>query len=104
MPALEKLVNGHWVVAFHPVYAACRTIPDFSLSSGARYRSDVVFDAAPPGAKAFPQLELDSINGAYRLHTTWWEGRGIQSAAELGKPRNPRPVEAISNQFRMTLH
>ena len=102
MPEVEKLVDGRWVVAYYPVYAACRTFPDFSLPSGARYRNEVVFIVAPRGAKTFPQLEVDSINGTYRLHWIWNEGTGPESPIASGPV--PRPVEAISNQFQMILH
>lgn len=102
MPQVEKLVNGSWVAAYHPAYLMCRTIPDFSLPKGATFRSQLEFMAAPRGAKMFPQLEVDSIDGVYRLRWTWNEGAGIQSSREVVNPHDTRLVEAISNEFRMT--
>ena len=103
MPELEKLVNDNWVVAYRPVYLACLSLPDFSLASGATYRNEVSFMAAPKGTNTFPQLEVDSINGVYRLRWVLREGPGIRSAADLTNRHDARLVEAISNQFRMTL-
>ncbi|MFL5481711.1 MAG: hypothetical protein ACJ8AK_05935 [Gemmatimonadaceae bacterium] len=103
MPELEKLVHGSWTAAYHPVYLACLSLPDFSLASGATYRNEVRFMAAPKGSTTFPQLEVDSINGIYRLHWVLREGAGFRNAANLTNRQDARTVEAISNQFRMTL-
>jgi hypothetical protein len=96
MPQVEKLVNGKWVAAYYPAYPACRTTPDFSLPSGATYRNEVDFMPGRRGGRTGPFLEVDSINGVYRLH---W---GLRTGSDAYAPGS-RPVEAISNQFRMTL-
>jgi hypothetical protein len=101
MPQLEKLVSGSWVAAYYPFYPACRTFPDFVLNAGATYRNSVTVMAAPRGAKTGPQMEVDSVNGVYRLHWIWNEGKGPDSPIQRGP--TPRRVEAISNQFRMIL-
>lgn len=103
MPELEKLVNGNWMAAYHPVVLACLSIPDFYLPSGATYRNEVRFMAAARGTNTFPQLEVDSINGVYRLRWVLKEGMGIRSPADINNRADSRLVEAISNQFRMIL-
>ena len=100
LPQVEKLVNASWVAAYYPIDAACRTFPDLSLASGAAYRNQIDFTAAPRGGRSMPALQVDSINGVYRLHWTWYEGASRHSPLDQS-PR--RPVEAISNQFRMIL-
>lgn len=97
MPQVEKLVNGNWVAAYYPVSLMCRTYPDFSLPSGGTFRNQVDFMAAPRGVNMSPQLEVDSIDGLYRLHWIWSERKKAGA-------KGAREVEAISNQFRMTLH
>jgi hypothetical protein len=103
MPELEKLVNGKWMVAYSSIYPACLSLPDFSLPDGATYRNEVRFVAAARGTRTFPQLEFDSVNGVYRLRWGLREGTGLRSPADLANPPKGRPVEAISNQFRMTI-
>lgn len=95
-PEVEKRVNGRWVPAYYPVYLACRTIPDFSWENGARYQDAVAFMAFEPGHRTMPELMVDSIDGVYRLHWGFSEGR------EAGA-KGARRVEAISNEFRMIL-
>jgi hypothetical protein len=101
MPQVEKLVNGNWVAAYYPIYPACRSFPDFSLASGATFRNQVYFMASPRGGKTMPDLRVDSINGVYRLRWTWREGTGPESP--VARAPASRPVEAVSNQFRMIL-
>jgi len=96
MPEVQKLVDGHWVAAYYAVYPACRTMPDFTVPSGGTFRGVVHFSAAIPGHRLGPELLVDSIDGTYRLAWPWTEGTEAFA-------RNARRVEAISNQFRMTL-
>ena len=96
MPQVEKLVNGEWVAAYYPAYPACRMIPDFSLPGGARYRNEVLFMPGRPGGHTGPFLLVDSIDGVYRLHSVWRKGTDAYAPGA-------RAVDAISNQFRMTL-
>lgn len=95
-PDVEKKVNERWVPAYYPVYLACRMIPDFSWESGAAHRDAVAFMAFEPGHRMMPELLVDSIDGVYRLHWNFSEGR------EAGA-KGARRVEAISNEFRMVL-
>jgi len=96
MPQLEKLVNGSWVGAYYPPYLMCRTIPDFSVEPGATYRSEVNFMASPHGSSQTTPLEVDSVDGVYRL-------RWVLTAGRVAGAAGARRVEAISNQFRMIL-
>jgi hypothetical protein len=96
MPVAEKLVNGNWVGAYYPAYPACRATPDFTLPAGASYRNEVDFMPGRRGGHMGPFLEVDSINGVYRLH---WGARTGTDAYAPGS----RAVDAISNHFRMTL-
>jgi hypothetical protein len=95
-PALEKKVDGHWVPAYYQVYLLCRTMPDYFLPPGATYRSVLDFMAFEPGHNTALELLVKTIDGVYRLH---WGFVAAQSTDEKGA----RPVELISNEFRMVL-
>jgi len=95
-PGVEKMVKDRWVEAYYPFYPACRTIPDFSLEPGAQIRDQVSFMAFAAGHRTVPELMVDSIDGVYRLHWSFTEGR--EATAEKA-----RRVEAVSNEFRMIL-
>lgn len=95
-PDLEKKVNGRWVTAYHPAYLACLIKPDFFFPSGASHRGVLNFLAYERGLNRGPTLAVDSIPGVYRLR--WVFAEGIDATA-----KGARKVEAISNEFRMTL-
>jgi len=95
-PDLEKNVDGRWVPAYYQVYLTCRTTPDFFLPPGATYRSVLDFMAFEPGHNTAPELLVKTIDGVYRLH---WGFVAAQRTDEMGA----RPVELISNEFRMVL-
>jgi len=95
-PAVEKKVKDRWVPAYYPVYPMCRTIPDFSWEPGAQIRDQVSFMAFAPGHNTMPELIVDSIDGIYRLH--WGFTQGRNASAEKA-----RRVDAVSNEFRMIL-
>jgi len=95
-PQLEKNVGGKWVVAYYPVYLACLTKPDFMIESGATFRGVLQFMASEPGHNTAPELNVDSIDGFYRLR---WDFREGTDATAPGS----RSVESISNEFQMVL-
>lgn len=94
LPELLKKVNDKWVAAYYPVYPMCLTKPDFSLPPGGIYRGVLDFSAAKPGQHMEPSLQVDSIDGVYRLEWDFVEGTD-------GGVKNARIVKAISNEFRM---
>jgi hypothetical protein len=95
-PDVEKKVNDRWVAAYYPISLACRTIPDFSWEPGAKIRDQVSFMAFVRGHNTMPELEVDTIDGVYRLHWAFTEGRDVSA-------EKARLVEAVSNEFRMIL-
>ena len=95
-PDVEKKVKDRWVPAYYPGYLSCRTMPDFSWEPGARIRDQVSFMAFAPGHNTMPELMVDTIDGVYRLHWGFTEGR--DASAEKA-----RRVDAVSNEFRMIL-
>ena len=96
LPQLQKNVGGKWVTAYNPAYLACLTKPDFSLPSGGSYHGVLDFLAFQPGHNTMPTLEVDSIDGVYRLE--WDFAQGTDAGV-----KNARTVKAISNEFRMVL-
>jgi hypothetical protein len=92
-PMLEKRVAGEWVRAYSPIQLACLTLPPFRVAAGAIYRGVVDFAAAPRAGNLWPQLEVESIPGTYRLR--WQLRTGNDPDA-----KDARTVEAISNEFR----
>ena len=95
-PQVEKKVGGRWVPAYHPIYLACRMVPDFSIESGKTHRGVISFGAFEPGNKIGPELLVDSIDGIYRLRWIFTEGTDAFAPGA-------RRVEAVSNEFRMIL-
>lgn len=96
-PTLEKKVNGQWVTAYYPNYLLCLTKPDFRVEGGQSYRDVLQFWAFEPGHVSGATLMVDSIDGIYRLR--WNFREGIDALA-----KDARPVESISNEFRMVLN
>ena len=95
-PGLEKKVNERWVEAYYPVYLACLTKPDFRIESGKSFRHVLRFMAAEPGHNTAPTLEVESIDGTYRLR--WVFSEGTEETA-----KGARRVDATSNEFQMVL-
>ena len=95
-PDLEKKVDGHWVRAYSPIYLLCLTKPDFMLRSGEAYHGVLKFTAYEPGHNTAPTLDVDTIDGIYRLRWDFVEGTDATEG-------NVRRVESISNEFRMAL-
>ena len=95
-PDLEKKVGTRWVPAYYPVMLTCRTSPDFSWEPGQQFRDVLRMAVTERGHNFFPQLEVDSIDGIYRLHWSFTEGRDAGA-------KGARSVEAISNEFLMKL-
>ena len=95
-PQLEKNVGGKWVAAYYPAYLACLTKPDFMIESGATFRGVLQFMASEPGHNTAPELNVDSIDGTYRLR---WDFREGTDASAPGT----RSVESVSNEFQMLL-
>ena len=95
-PELEKHVGGKWVAAYYPVYLLCLTKPDFMIESGATFRGVLQFMASEPGHNTMPELNVDSIDGIYRLR---WDFREGTDATAPGS----RSVESVSNEFQMVL-
>jgi len=93
-PELEKNVGGRWVVAFHPARLLCENIPPFRIAPRATYRGTLDFRAAQPGLAIYPHLEVDSIDGIYRLH--WFLVVGAEPRAA-----GAATLEAISNEFQL---
>jgi len=95
-PTLEKKVKGKWVLAYNPFYPMCLTKPDYVLPSGKSYHGVIPFTAYERGQNTSPTLEVDSIDGVYRLRWDFVQGT---DATEEGARR----VVSISNEFRMVL-
>ena len=95
-PTLEKKVKGQWILAYNPIYLACLTKPDFMLPSGASYHGVIPFTAYERGQNTSPTLDVDSIDGVYRLR--WDFAQGTDESEE-----GARRVVSTSNEFRMVL-
>lgn len=96
VPDLEKKVNGRWVPAYYAAVLACRISPDHFWNPGWSTHEVLRFMAFEPGHNIMPELKVDSIDGVYRLHWDFREGRDASA-------RRARRVEATSNEFHMTL-
>jgi hypothetical protein len=82
--------------AYDPVYPMCLTLPGLVLKAGESHHGVLSFMAAEPGHHWFPILNVDSIDGIYRLR---WDFReGVDALAKGG-----RTVTSVSNEFRMVL-
>ena len=95
-PRLEKQVNGRWVVAYDQISLLCRTIPDFTWQPGTKTPALLDVVAAKRGTNSYPQLNVDAVDGVYRLH--WDFAIGPDATAE-----GVRTVDVVSNTFRLTL-
>jgi hypothetical protein len=106
-PDLEKKVDDHWVRAYSPIYAACLTKPDFMLRSGESYHGVLKFMAFEPGHNTMPTLDVDTIDGIYRLRWDFAKGTGMSVRDVVERTdaytKDARIVEGISNEFRMIL-
>jgi hypothetical protein len=94
---LEKKVHDHWVAATG--YKNCltsRTMPTLTIESGQSYRDVLQFWASDRGHAGWPELQVDSIEGIYRLRWDFVEGTDVSAKAA-------RKVESTSNEFRMVL-
>lgn len=93
-PALEKEVSGRWVRAYDPIVLLCLAIPPFRLAAGQSYNGTLDVMVAQRGANFFPQLEVDSIPGTYRLR---W---ALTAGSDPDAP-DAASVEAISAPFEL---
>ena len=95
-PTLEKRVDGQWVRAYDAVRLLCLAIPPFRLPAGESYHADLRLAVGVPGANVFPQLDVDSIPGVYRLRWALHVGPNPDAT-------DTTMVQAISNEFRLVL-
>ncbi len=95
-PSLEKQVGSEWVYAYSGMELMCRRIPDFSIENGASYRGTLYVGAFPKAHNPGPRFEVTPVDGVYRLRWDWAQG------LDASDP-HARKVEAISNDFHMTL-
>jgi len=97
-PALQKRVNGQWVVAPDDAVAVplCQAIPPFRLPPNETYRSTRLFRTPGPNVGMDPMTQVDSINGTYRLR---W---GLRVGPDPDAP-GAATIEAVSNEFRLTV-
>jgi hypothetical protein len=94
---LEKRVQDHWVRATG--YNNCLTstsMPGLTIESGQSYRDVFQLLASDRGHGGWPELQVDSIEGIFRLRWDFVEGTDPSAT-------NARKVEGISNEFRMVL-
>jgi hypothetical protein len=94
---LEKKVHDHWIRATG--YNNCLlspAMPMLTLESGQSYRDVFELLASDRGHAGWPELQVDSIEGTYRLRWDFVEGTGASA-------KDARKVESTSNEFRMVL-
>ena len=94
---LEKKVQDNWVRATG--YNNCLTSagpPGLTIESGQSYRGLYQLLASDRGHAGWPELQVDSIEGIYRLRWNFREGTDAYD-------ENARTVEGISNEFRIVL-
>ena len=94
---LEKKVHDHWVRATG--YNNClvsQPMPRLTLESGQSYRDVFQLLASDRGHAGWPELQVDSIQGIYRLRWDFVESTGVST-------KDARAVESTSNEFRMVL-
>lgn len=98
-PGLEKWQNGAWVRAYSPVVLECLG-PPLVIEPGAAYAGTLSIHAGRAGTRQYPQFQVESIPGTYRL--VWnvlgnWAPDGPEPG--LG---TPLPLEQrVSNNFRI---
>lgn len=98
-PGLEKWQNGAWVRAYSPVVLQCLG-PPLIIEPGATYTGTLEVNAGRAGANQYPQFQVQSIPGTYRLV---WNvlGSWTPDGPEPGLGR-PLPLEQrVSNSFRI---
>ena len=94
---LEKKVHDRWVAATG--YKNCllsSTMPGLTLESSQSYRDVLQFWASDRGHSGWPELQVDSIEGIYRLRWDFVEGTDASA-------KDARKVESTSNEFRVVL-
>jgi hypothetical protein len=94
---LEKKVDDHWVAA--TISKNCltsQTMPTLTIESGQSYRDVLQFWASDRGHSGWRELQIDSIEGIYRLRWGFVEGTDAYA-------KGARKVEATSNEFQMVL-
>jgi hypothetical protein len=91
---LQKWVGGEWIDAWSPIIPLCLS-PPIQVAAGAIHTDTLDFFAAFPGTNAGPQLEVNDINGAYRL--VWSPVLNYNDGSG-----DPLPLEQrVSNAFEM---
>ena len=94
---LEKKVGDHWVAATNSKNClVSQTMPTLTIESGQSYRDLLQFWASDRGHFGWPELQVDSIEGTYRLRWDFVEGTDAYA-------KGARRVEGISNEFLMVL-
>ena len=98
-PTLEKLVGDAWVPAYNEPVLLCLGVP-IVIQAGASYEYTFRVRASPRGTNTYPQFELESVPGTYRLVWGVYEGDGTG----LAKGEEPRLLpldQRVSNSFRI---
>ena len=89
-PALEKKVDGKWVIGYTPISPLC--LRTYVLQSGDTLRDTIGLMDFDPGHHYAPERVVP-VDGIYRLHFVFAEG--------TQPSENTRKVEAFSQEFRM---
>lgn len=98
-PMMEKLVDGAWVRAFEPPVLLCLGVP-IVVAPGASFDDDFIVRASPRGSNTYPQFELETVPGTYRL--VWDIHRGDGSGIANGETPQLLPLDQrLSNTFRI---
>jgi hypothetical protein len=63
---LEKWQDGGWVLAYDMILQACLS-PPIHIPPGASHEGRLVIDVGARGSNNYPKLEIDEIDGQYRL-------------------------------------
>jgi hypothetical protein len=71
---LEKDVDGAWVPAWHPVLFLCLS-PPIVIPPGEAHEHVVHVFGGDPESNAYPQFQMEEIDGTYRLVITsaYWD-------------------------------
>jgi hypothetical protein len=78
---LEKWHEGEWVTAWTPVQLMCLS-PPLEIGPGATFADTVHVIAGLPGSNVMPKLEVEEVDGAYRL--VWLAGSHDYNDGEPG--------------------
>ena len=97
--ALEKRVDGKWVVAWSPVMQLCLS-PPITVAAGGTYRTRLGVFGGYPKSNTFPRFTITDIAGEYRA--VWYSVlRTYQSSLPFGELL---PLDArISNRFTIAV-